>query len=619
MKVMSRNSHLIIVFVILFGLSDFVLCQKTVSFNQSPLIKALRDSLDAVQYEVPAMPSIHNWKVIGVNTEEEWEGLHDRVLSELKAGERNIEIQVTGKNLIMHVTPKSFSHLKYPDANIRIISTGSSFIAEGFTFEKREARKDGGFWSVPYSLYDVNDMIVDSNDEEILLREEVRQVKGDIEQVKGKGGTQWRFQIDLPNLDEKQCKDFYVLLTRDWTSARHKVVKVEKGWLYFLLDSEELHSNRNPNIDWTQYKVRPRYRLINSPVSKGVHVYENRLYVPMKYEIVHINKGGVLFFFGNCYLNSLEISGFNIKSCGNKTPIGIYHCIFRTGAFIHDNTFRNLYSLAISTAYNQNVVISNNIVLNTRQQALLGDGSGITIKGNHLKNIGWMLNTRAISGGGNMIHICDNVIEDFNYGAISSGSRNSNNDINFIIERNTIRLNKEFTDNYIQNTLADGGGIYIGPANTRGIIRNNVVENIKGIHSNRGIFLDDGAQNLAIYGNLVINTDNSYDIDLRRSSTFSKDIPNHNTHNSIFQNIMTGGYRFQEKDPSSSCIVGENILLGTGNYQKTVIEISDKVEDVRGEGNNILSLADKYHIAPFVLEFFKLNRATRHVKTIIYK
>ena len=33
---------------------------------------------------------------------------------------------------------------------------------------------------------------------------------------------------------------------------------------------------------------------------------------------------------------------------------------------------------------------------------------------------------------------------------------------------------------------------------------------------NRGIFCDDGASNISIYGNVILNTPNSYCIDLRQ-------------------------------------------------------------------------------------------------------
>lgn len=243
-------------------------------------------------------------------------------------------------------------------------------------------------------------------------------------------------------------------------------------------------------------------------------------------------------------------------------------------------------AICVGTAWSENVVIANNTITNTWQQAIAGGGKNCTVSGNKLKNIGWLLNTRAITGGGERMHICDNVIEDFNYGVITCGSSTSNEKataLTYIIERNVIRLTKEFTDNYIQNTLADGGGIYIGPQCTQGIIRNNVIENIKGINSNRGLFLDDGAKNLAIYGNLIMNTYNCYDIDLRFSMSCAKGIPDHNTNNSMFQNIMTGGYRFQDAGEDSNCIGGENVLLGTGKAQKSVVELKQHAADVKAK------------------------------------
>ena len=194
----------------------------------------------------------------------------------------------------------------------------------------------------------------------------------------------------------------------------------------------------------------------------------------------------------------------------------------------------------------------------------MGDGNSVTICRNRLKNIGWMLNTRAITGWGEHLHISDNVIKDFNYSAIATGSSTSNEEskpLTYIIERNAIRLTKDFTDNYIQNTLADGGGIYTGPQCTRGIIRYKVVENIKGMHSNRGLFLDDVANNQAVYGNLVLNTANSYDIDLRFSKTYAQGIPDHNTNNCMFDNIQTGTYRFELGGEGSNCVEGEKMKV----------------------------------------------------------
>lgn len=577
---------------------------------QSAEIAALRDSLDAIQYDLPKVPKMKcPKKVITIRTQEQWDNLWTTIEAELKRGTQNVEIRVKGKGLVMPTNPKTVSNLNYPKANIRIVGN-DGMVAQGQCFEKSKARQEGAFWSLPYTDYDVNDMVTDGEGNEILLREEVVLVNGDVLKVNGSDDV-WRFQVDLPNLTETQCKDFYVLMTRDWTSARHKVVKVQDGWLYYHLDSEDLHSDRNPNVDWIQYRVRPRYRLINSPVSKGVHIAGGRIYVPNKFKEVRVNKGGVLLLMGYSTLNSLEITGFAFRGCGNTPPIGIYHSTFNIGAFIHDNTFTDMASTCIGTAWSENVMIANNTITNTWQQAIAGGGNNCSVSGNRLKNIGWLLNTRAITGGGERMHICNNLIEDFNYGAIAVGSTAANEKasrLTYIIERNTIRLTNDYTVNYIQNTLADGGGIYVGPQCTQGIIRSNVIENIKGIHSNRGIFLDDGAKNLAIYSNLIMNTANSYDIDLRFDRGYETGIPDHNTNNCVFQNIMTGGYRFQDAGEGSNCVGGDNILLGTGRTQKTVVELKRCAADVKAEGENLEAVMKRVPVDRFIKKHVKKRK-----------
>ena len=172
--------------------------------------------------------------------------------------------------------------------------------------------------------------------------------------------------------------------------------------------------------------------------------------------------------------------------------------------------------------------------------------------------------------------------------------------LTYIIERNLIRQNKKYTDNYLYNSLADGGGMYIGPQCTQGIIRHNVVVNMKGIYSNRGIFLDDGAKTLSVYGNLICNTSNCYDIDLRLCQTYAKGIPDHNNNNTIFNNILTGGYRFQDAGEESNCIGGENVLLGTGKTLKTVADLKRRVADVTENGAAVETAIKKGPVDWFV-------------------
>lgn len=595
------------IFIAAFFAQAFLSCSQANA--QITEITELRDSLNAVNYVMRSVPSIKGkWTVVKVRKQKEWDEIVPTMKALLDDGHRNIEVVVMG-NIVFGQESKVVQGWNYPDANIRVVAKKARILPYAKTIYWFDAGvlRVGNFYAFPYSEFSLDDIVVDSDGNEIPIQEDVKQIRGDILKVQGSKSSSnsniWKFEIDLPDLTEEQCENFYVLITRDWTSARHRVVKVLDGWLYYQLDSEDMHNDSDPNVDWKQYRVRPRYRLINCPVSKGLHAVGGYIYFPSQYKMIRVNKGGQLITFAYCHLNSLEICGFTLNGCGRGTPFEIYSSTFEQGAFIRDNIFTNMSGLAISTAFNTNVTISNNSVTNTRVQAIAGGGTNTTICGNRLKNIGWMLNTRAITGGGEHLHICDNVIEDFNYVAIACGSTTSNEKakpLTYIIERNLIRLTKSFTDNYIQNTLADGGGIYVGPQCKQGIIRYNVVENIKGIHSNRGIFLDDGAKNLAIYGNLIINTANSYDIDLRLCETYASDIPDHNTNNCMFDNILSGGYRFQGRGPGSNCFGGGNVLLGTGPMQKRVIDIHQMANDVQGNGISVENVEKVLPVDGFV-------------------
>ena len=324
-------------------------------------------------------------------------------------------------------------------------------------------------------------------------------IKGNIIKVQGGQDDLWKFKVELPNLTEEECEDFYVLMTRDWTSSRHKVEKVEDGWLYYHLDSEDLHSDINPNVDWTHYQVRPRYGFINNPTSNGIHIKGGKIYIPVrsKYGDIRINKGGHMINFDHCHFNTLEITGFKLNGCGNATPIGNYNSRFEEGAFIHHNMFSNLSSLAIGTAFNENVSIYDNVITNTRAGAIYADGKNINVYSNTLSNIGWMLNSRAVTLSGENVNVFDNTFQDFNYAAIATGSRRPNSDgikLTFVIEHNLFEYTAQYSKNKLWHTLADGGAIYVGPQCTRGIIRYNVIKNYGGIHSNRGVFIDDGGK-----------------------------------------------------------------------------------------------------------------------------
>lgn len=595
----------------------------------------LRDSLDVIQYIIPTLKKRIPHRIIIVKNQRDWDSVGHILENLLISGDRNIIIDVRGKN-IEFGDGIALRELYYPDANIRIIGTRSFIRANYNLYLKGSAEKSKGFYVYSYSSAKLGSMFLDANGNEVPLRDPVFMVDSKIEDVKEYGNTYfkrfgtdltdsiariWRFPVSLPDLSEEDCQDFYILLTRDWISCRHKVYKVEDGLLYFYMNSPDFMSSVSPNCDREKYNVHPRVRFINCPTSKGLHYKNDKLYVPLEYKSIRVVDGYRLLTLLNCVFNSFEISGFNINGCGDGSVIDISNCRFIEAMFIRNNKFSNLSNLAIQSLNSENVCVTGNTINNTRIGAIYCTGKNTTINRNHLQNIGWMLNTRAIIGGGEKLHICDNIIEDFYYAAITTGNSASNEKaakLTYIIERNLIRQNIVHTDNYLSNSLADGGGLYIGPQCCQGIIRHNVVLNMKGIYSNRGIFLDDGAKNLSVYGNMVCNTSNCYDIDLRLSSTYAKGIPDHNCNNAVFNNILAGGYRFQDAGSKSNCIGGQNARLGLSSFLKYDVSLSNQAEDLEISEclfendklyvpHNKESLLDSLQIDRFVRSFIELK------------
>lgn len=602
MKLWKNDSICLFVLCYLFLLVTGVQACNSGMLQDNTTLTTICDSLEAIQY--PAT-QIKEWKpqmIIIIKSQEDWGSINNKINGYLREGKCNILVDVRVNNICFD-KGLVFSNLNYPKANIRIIGSNAKIHANEYIYKRKNGKKYNGFYYHPYPNFGLSDLFIDEKGNEIPLREQVFEIDKKIEEVTMFGKTYfkkfgtdktdsitkiWRFPISMSDLTEEECKDFYILLTRDWISCRHPVYKVEGGFLYFYMDSPDFMSSVTPNCDKEKYNVNPRIRLINSPISTGLHYKNGVLYVPSRYNSIRAVKGYRLLTLTNCVFNSFEISGFSINGSGDGSVIDINNCRFKEAMLIRNNQFRNLSNLAIFSSKSENICVTGNEISNTRVGAIQCSGVNTTINNNHLQYIGWMLNTRAIIGGGEYLHVCNNSVEDFYYAAITTGSVASNKKavkLTYIIERNLIRQNKKYTDNYLYNSLADGGGMYIGPQCTQGIIRHNVVVNMKGIYSNRGIFLDDGAKNLSVYGNLICNTSNCYDIDLRLCHTYANGIPDHNNNNTIFNNILTGGYRFQDAGLKSNCTGGQNILLGLSPFLKYDVSLSYQVKDIVIKGS----------------------------------
>ena len=123
--------------------------------------------------------------------------------------------------------------------------------------------------------------------------------------------------------------------------------------------------------------------------------------------------------------------------------------------------------------------------------------------------------------------------------------------------------------------LIDSGAIYVWTLNKDLIIRNNFLHDISGPHGNRGILCDDGAMNVSVYGNLIIDIDrNSYRIDLRKNHSVERKsscpVPRVNVGNRMWDNWVDGRVRFHIRKGDPDSFRKDNVMLYPGYDREQV-------------------------------------------------
>ncbi len=199
-------------------------------------------------------------------------------------------------------------------------------------------------------------------------------------------------------------------------------------------------------------------------------------------------------------------------------------------------------------------------------------------------------------------YIAYNEFIDTNYGAIRIGEDNCTSELSRhsenLVEWNYIHYTPEWIQERRLLGLQNSGAITIVTNNEKAIVRFNRIVGCGGPGKNIGIYGNNGAYNMEIYGNVISGTENFYDIDCWDvSPTFSGQTPNGsyndvNTNNLIKYNIFDGYIRIQENSllTTTGCNFFKNFKLEpnpkANNAPSEVSEnIFNQMNDYRnGEG-----------------------------------
>ena len=98
--------------------------------------------------------------------------------------------------------------------------------------------------------------------------------------------------------------------------------------------------------------------------------------------------------------------------------------------------------------------------------------------------------------------------------------------------------------------------------------------------SNRGIYCDDGTRGCSVFDNIVLDIENSYCIDLRRSSAL--DLLGvelvANVNNYMSNNIINGSFRFEGRKDDFTSVKSRNFILTDNSLPQPKVIIKDVVE-----------------------------------------
>lgn len=597
-------------------------------------------------------------RFIIVRNQQDWDKIPTDVNEAIRKGDNSIVIDIRAKMLEYGKNCIVLNDINNPNLKLRIKGNGVTLVLSGDSYELNERTPVvNKHYKIPFNNFSIGAFFLDENLSPIDFKEPIGFVEGDIEPVEQYGffyidqGDRapvqegraynsntmykrynvYRFYTGLPDLPEQKSNEVYMTLTRQWCSFIHKVVKIEKGYVYFQFVADEAFTNTQkyylePNCDITGYQIRPRFRLINSPFTEGLYCQNGSVFVPIKYKWIKCCNGGSLIRMSGCTIKKIDIHGINFVGSGVSNVMNFVKTHFKTTSVIRDNTFKHFNAYAVSAVNCTNILVEHNRIEHTRIGAIRLDNNckNCSVSGNNLIDIGWMGQTSAISLGGDRVTAKGNKIVDFIYAAISGGGsgKKGSNSIVFEICDNEIGYSQDYAIEYLKNTLCDGGAIYIGPQLDIGVIHDNVIYNYCGNGANRAIYLDDGCKNLEIYGNLVLRPTNidrnfryDYDIDLRRCATYYKDIPDYNTNNYIHDNIITGVYKFEGKGEDDMCKKGRNFIVETGGEGASVLSVMNSEEDVH-VGQGVIK-DEKLFLPKSTKQLLRKSKTSRGVRLFI--
>lgn len=527
---------------------------------------------------------------ITVNNQAEFDGLQEKLTSTIKTGKKNIRISLLPGTYVAKEKHISLKDIEAIDTKIRIVGKNAILVPSGREYHEGENYE--GTFSVGNSWM--------NGTKDVETWSYVQYAEG---------------QVEVLDVEEKHCRikskdtfsaytdisNAYILIPHWYQSSVYKIDKIDGAYIYFTADDlkSSSYGGYNVNDDYNYGKKTIRYKLCNVEKEEdNLCIIGGKVRLPSGVTSVWEGRTHNFLTIKNCKFSSVDIKG--IQFLGNafaeSNPAIYIRNTISKKIRIHKCGFYGMRGSIISVSASPNVTIDNSHFEESYHYGIWSnnESANTVVEKNSFKSMGKrMHNTICVGCQGTNYHVSDNVFLNFGYGGIRTGvwyKNKMNQPCAGVIENNDLTYSQDYIDNIDNYGIMDGGAIYLATKNAGSIVRNNYVHSFSGIKHNRGIFCDDGASNIEIYGNVITDIANSMCIDSRRvtfverSDTPETGIDRANVNIVIRDNTVDGSIRFEaHEDSDNGCVKGANYILPSkdGKMPKMVIKnVANPEEDI---------------------------------------
>ena len=459
---------------------------------------------------------------ISVETQLDFQKLGMLLQRVLRTGVKDITVQFVEDTFFFDEQNISLQQLYYPDVTLHFIGQHTVVTS---------ADQDGAFGQPGYIFRgeNVEDWTLLTHTDQLI---EVLDTNAKL------------CRLHLPQDFQDVGQSYSQLRVTQWYySTIYKVDKIADGYVYFHAPNLAVVNKKNQcnvNYDFVYGGQLPRFQL---------------QYVPSGN--VRRCAFTTLFDFSDCHFAAVEIQDMDFRgnADGDLALLNFRHLMVDS-VKVHDCRFEGVRSRLLLCEATPNFAFYNNIVSNCYRDCVVSDNDSPSthVFDNHFSECGKALrNSFCVICRGSDYLVRHNEFRNFGYGAVGVGvwyKTFKANPCNGVVSENEAYYDSAYFADYRRYTLMDGGAIYTWTQNDNSVIINNNVHHYIGMADNRGIYLDDGACNVMVWGNVVNNIPNSYCIDSRSVHGIEKEsgsyVKKANVGNIIAQNSVDGKIRWEK-------------------------------------------------------------------------